>query len=216
MFINDTYEQSNIDDYSGDYYSGNFTNSTNVEDSNNKYIEWYIFVIVCSPCILFALVFILELLKNCIKYMYNSFKPCCYELYNEIVYKVRKYKIKKRENKEKIIVNNKLSNKYIIHLKKKNRSKFIEKYNNIEELDMTCLVCHENMNISGKKLIYLNCGHAYHIKCIQIWVETKIKNVEKPTCPICRSQIIDEKDKEIQEKRREMSIISNNNYSDLW
>ncbi len=89
------------------------------------------------------------------------------------------------------IKNDKLSKQYVNKMKSNNKSNFIEHYNTSQDVDMTCGICMDEMNINRQKIIYLNCGHIFHHKCIQSWVKTNIRNGETPSCPKCRICIID-------------------------
>tara|TARA_B100000674_G_C37525161_1_gene771233 strand:- start:58 stop:672 length:615 start_codon:yes stop_codon:yes gene_type:complete len=89
------------------------------------------------------------------------------------------------------IKNDKLSKQYVNKMKSNNKSNFIEHYNTSQDVDMTCGICMDKMNISRQKIIYLNCGHIFHHKCIQSWVKTNIRTGETPSCPKCRICIID-------------------------
>jgi hypothetical protein len=50
--------------------------------------------------------------------------------------------------------------------------------NNVEGQD--CVICMENEGVSIK----LDCGHSFHIKCLEEWI-----NRENNSCPICRDII---------------------------
>ena len=83
------------------------------------------------------------------------------------------------------IFNGTLSAKYIT-----NHSKIDKK----EQLD--CSICLEPINLEKFKLkkndlVFLECGHVYHKDCLQSWVKSQIKNIDKPNCPMCRTMIVD-------------------------
>ena len=46
------------------------------------------------------------------------------------------------------------------------------------DIDNSCIICFENFLI--KDVAILNCGHYYHLHCINTWLKTE------PLCPICR------------------------------
>jgi hypothetical protein len=46
-----------------------------------------------------------------------------------------------------------------------------------------CLICLDEINLEDINNIILNCGHNYHIGCIQLWFSTL---TQKYTCPECR------------------------------
>jgi len=45
-----------------------------------------------------------------------------------------------------------------------------------------CLICIENF-IEGDEIKFLNCGHSFHIQCIDAWT------IQAPICPTCRDPI---------------------------
>lgn len=45
-----------------------------------------------------------------------------------------------------------------------------------------CSICLDNIN-SFKEFFSLNCGHYFHIQCIQSWIKRKYN------CPLCRSKV---------------------------
>ena len=61
-------------------------------------------------------------------------------------------------------------------------SSFIHNYEDLETDQNTCTICQDNFeynNIVRK----LNCGHIFHIGCIDVWFETNIR------CPLCRGDL---------------------------
>ena len=49
----------------------------------------------------------------------------------------------------------------------------------------TCSICYEEMTLGCKKTKCLeNCGHNFHKKCLQNWI-----NQDKATCPLCRTPL---------------------------
>lgn len=94
------------------------------------------------------------------------------------------------------IFNGTLSAKYITKLNTNNHSK-IDK---TEKLD--CSICIEPIHLEKFKLkkndlVFLECCHVYHKKCLQSWVKSQIKNIDKPNCPMCRTMIVDYSKKNI-------------------
>jgi E3 ubiquitin-protein ligase synoviolin len=49
--------------------------------------------------------------------------------------------------------------------------------------DVVCIVCREDMLIGQQRLKTLDCGHAFHRDCLQLWLQ------QQSTCPTCRSVI---------------------------
>ena len=118
---------------------------------------------------------------------------CFSNLYYELVKKCKSYMWKYevwKSSKNEPIFNGKLSAKYITRLNTNNHSKIDKK----EQLD--CSICLEPINLEKFKLkkndlVFLECGHVYHKDCLQSWVKSQIKNIDKPNCPMCRTMIVD-------------------------
>jgi len=87
------------------------------------------------------------------------------------------------------IINGKLNKKFIKELNTCNRV-------NVDiRSRLDCAICIEEIKLetfklNSNKLIFLNCSHIYHTKCMQNWVKSQIKEINKPTCPMCRDIII--------------------------
>lgn len=47
----------------------------------------------------------------------------------------------------------------------------------------TCCICQDMMH-EDQALAICNCGHIYHMPCIQMWI------VQKPTCPLCNVNLL--------------------------
>uniref|UniRef100_A0A8D9FB36 E3 ubiquitin-protein ligase RNF13 n=1 Tax=Cacopsylla melanoneura TaxID=428564 RepID=A0A8D9FB36_9HEMI len=58
-----------------------------------------------------------------------------------------------------------------------------QKYNKDVNYD-TCVICQDNFKL-GDMLRILPCSHAYHVKCIDVWL-TEYKRV----CPVCKRRIL--------------------------
>ena len=43
-----------------------------------------------------------------------------------------------------------------------------------------CLICQEDINFCHEEISVLNCGHLFHKKCLQQWLDTN------STCPECK------------------------------
>ena len=46
-----------------------------------------------------------------------------------------------------------------------------------------CLICQEDINFCHEEMSVLNCGHLFHKKCLQQWLDTN------STCPECKSAV---------------------------
>ena len=137
------------------------------EDDDDKANSLIFLLLPLSPLLLSALACVIvcfiniyyELIKKCIDYKW-------------------KYKLWKASKNEPIF-NGKLSAKYITTLNTKNHSKIDKK----EQLD--CSICIEPIHLEKFKLkkndlVFLECGHVYHKDCLQSWVKSQIKNIDKP------------------------------------
>lgn len=74
-------------------------------------------------------------------------------------------------------------------------SNFIKELNNknfrLANDTLECSICIDSLNLKRKKnVIFLNCGHAFHKKCLQEWVKTNINQGTCISCPMCREHII--------------------------
>jgi len=96
----------------------------------------------------------------------------------------------KQEEKKLPIYNNKLNPIFIKELNKNN----IDKVKNKKE-SLECSICLTEINIENYKnkktdLVFLNCSHVYHKKCLNEWVKAKVQSFNHPDCPLCRDKII--------------------------
>jgi hypothetical protein len=80
-----------------------------------------------------------------------------------------------------IIKNNMLTKTYIQKLNENNKSN-----NNYSD----CSICIEKIK-KKKDIIRLDCGHNFHINCMQDWIQVKLEAGIGPECPLCREKIID-------------------------
>jgi hypothetical protein len=81
------------------------------------------------------------------------------------------------------IINGKLSKHFMKQLNSKNS----EKNSEIVE----CSICLEIIKSCEKKVLYLNCSHKFHRKCLQGWIKSQTSVYINPTCPLDRSVIIE-------------------------
>ena len=152
--------------------------------SNNNLLEGLIVLIVMGPFILVVLMCMILIIRDTI------YDPI-YKYFKKIWYK---YKNKIESKKNETIVNGKLNKKFITSLNTNNH----EKINKKEIMD--CSICIESIELdkfklTKNKLVFLNCGHVYHTTCLQSWVKSQIKQINKPDCPLCRDIIINIEDK---------------------
>jgi len=95
----------------------------------------------------------------------------------------------RESRKPQLIHKGKLSKTCINGLNKSNIDKV-----NVQDI-LECSICIEKIELEKYKikknnLVFLNCSHVYHTKCIQSWVKTQINQINKPNCPLCRDIII--------------------------
>ena len=50
-------------------------------------------------------------------------------------------------------------------------------------MSIYCSICHEDINFSDEEISVLRCGHLFHKRCLQQWLDTD------STCPECRSEV---------------------------
>ena len=56
-----------------------------------------------------------------------------------------------------------------------------------------CIICFDKIDNENKKInIFKECEHTnnYHIKCANNWIKECIDKNIKPTCPVCRNEMI--------------------------
>ena len=145
---------------------------------------------------------------------------CFSDIRDELYKKCKNYKWKYDvwvESKNAPIFNGTLSSKYITTLNTNNHSKIDKK----EQLD--CSICLEPINLEKFKLkkndlVFLECGHVYHKGCLQSWVKSQIKNIDKPNCPMCRTMIVDyfKKEYTFTNYDSDNSVNSDYSYGSEW
>ena len=84
-----------------------------------------------------------------------------------------------------------------------------------------CSICLEPINLEKFKLkkndlVFLECGHVYHKDCLQSWVKSQIKNIDKPKCPMCRTMIVDYCKKDYINYDSDNSVNSDRSYGSEW
>ena len=50
-------------------------------------------------------------------------------------------------------------------------------------MSVFCIICQEDINFCHEEISVLNCGHLFHKKCLQQWLDTN------STCPECKSAV---------------------------
>ena len=171
------------------------TTTTNIEkDKDIQLIKLIVLaVIICGPFVCFFILVCCNKLHTCLN-------DCFYILsvQHEIA---RKKRLINKLLSNINIKNNKLSEKYIKEINKRNKNKIV-KNNSIEPLkENNCAICMENIKLNNKN-IYLDCGHYFHNQCLQNWVKSKLSNNQKAECPLCRELII---------KKEGLNIYTENN-----
>jgi hypothetical protein len=154
-------------------FSSDFSGSGSKKYSNDSG-DWLVVIIVTCPFIIcFVICFILNF-YNLINYTKKKIFNKCNAM---------------TESKNKPIVKNQLNKKFINNLNTENHTKI----NKTVQLD--CSICIEiielhKFQLTKNKLVFLNCGHVYHTPCLQSWVKSQIKQINKPNCPLCRGIIV--------------------------
>ena len=70
-------------------------------------------------------------------------------------------------------------------------------------MSISCSICHENINFHDEEVSVLRCGHLFHQRCLQQWLDKSM------SCPQCRSKV---KEKNVVKK---IHPSFTNEYSDL-
>jgi hypothetical protein len=153
--------------------SGNDMNDSG-SGSGNCNGSWVVIIIFMAPFILGLFICFVNNSYNIINYTKNKIIKKCRSI---------------RESKNNPIVKQKLNKKFITTLNTENHTKI----NKTDELE--CSICIEpieldKFKLTKNKLVFLNCGHVYHTPCIQGWVKSQIKQINKPNCPLCRDIIV--------------------------
>lgn len=178
MYLNNSFVTFNNTNNTNKTHILNNTNKTDILYNTNEYIV----LIALSPLVICCTGVILIILKECSYLIIQYIK--------EKIKKAHKYLYE-----DKNIANNKLTKKYIKKLNKDNKESVI---------DSTCSICLESVEKNG---ISLNCKHYFHNECLQKWVKEQLKNIIVPTCPTCRTIVID-----IPDRKKE--CVNNNHYND--
>ena len=65
-------------------------------------------------------------------------------------------------------------------------SSSIHIYNTLETEFESCSICMENFSSNSIVRKLNNCGHIFHVDCVDTWFETNIR------CPVCRTDLREE------------------------
>ena len=68
-------------------------------------------------------------------------------------------------------------------------SSTVHMYRNLETQYESCTICRENFE-ENSIVRKLNCGHIFHLNCIDEWLESNIR------CPVCRNDLRDNDDED--------------------
>lgn len=184
-----------------DFYDYNFTNATNLTNDNSDnqdeidqhgLIVLIMFIVLCCPILCFIACGYCASCNNCCINRSSSSRQ--WEKDRKRAIKLAK----KNAKKEREVVKCKLSASFIKNANKENRECHREHAEKCGEND--CAICMTpivfdkrrmlfHCNSDKKKNIYLNCGHNFHISCLQAWVKSKALNNESIICPLCRKVI---------------------------
>lgn len=180
-------------------YNDSKINNTNITDDSdtsspkgNRYLGIIVIILVMTaPCCCVCLFYCFK--RSCL------YIKDCISAYNiHMALKSHKRDIFK-QIRENGIVNKKLTKEFIAKLNAANRECQVEKTKTGD--NNYCSVCLDNIKIDTKKVwtsksdinknVYLNCGHNLHKNCLQSWVTSKVNEEVAPTCPVCRSVIVE-------------------------
>ena len=170
---------------------------TNINNVKQLYILFSIFIFFLC-CIMIAIIrYYCCLLKN--NDIYENEEHLADKIENDIKIKSCKLILKKLYNDDK----------YFIH------DIFAEKYANYGKI---CSICQENFKNNKDTISITPCEHIFHNDCLKKWFK---KNVLHPKCPNCNLNMleaekinennVDIKIIKIQNKKRNLSPITNNN-----
>ena len=80
---------------------------------------------------------------------------------------------------------------------------------NLHEVNDVCSICIEAYE-EQDLIVTMPCGHQYHKPCIYPWLKNNIDCGNKPTCPMCKSElVVDYRDK-VEEQDIGVIIEKNN------
>ncbi len=65
----------------------------------------------------------------------------------------------------------------------------ITEINKKTKYNIECSICMEIIQ-DNKPIDAFKCKHFFHAECLKNWLDSKIKNMEDPTCPNCRTEKI--------------------------
>ncbi len=57
--------------------------------------------------------------------------------------------------------------------------------NHTQSSKMECAICYKEMH--DRNAVELDCDHALHVRCLEIWTEMCRRRHQRPACPTCRS-----------------------------
>lgn len=106
-----------------------------------------------------------------------------------------------------------------IGIKKYNKSKISFCVNKGKTKEQ-CSICLTNLqSMFSKKYIKLECGHSFHQKCFKNYVDSKQKQSQVVTCPLCRFGVSNDDQeitrlKEARLRRYESDTSSETSYDD--
>ena len=109
----------------------------------------------------------------------NCCNDCCNDLCNTLRDSTS-FSIPTKKNT--VHTNYELDNSTILKMNLENENKEKESYDN------NCTICLGDLK--SKKVI-LNCGHSYHIECINTWIKSQFNKGILSGCPLCRQTIIE-------------------------
>lgn len=77
------------------------------------------------------------------------------------------------------------------------------------EINDVCSICIEAYE-EQDLIVTMPCGHQYHKPCIYPWLKSNIDCGNKPTCPMCKEELVIEYRVKVEEKDIGVIIEKNN------
>lgn len=111
-------------------------------------------------------------------FIYGCCLSCCTDLCNTL----RNSSFFSLTTKNTIQTNYELDNSTVLKMNLENEKKNKESYDN------NCTICLEKLK---SKMVILNCGHSFHVECINTWIKSQYNKGIVSICPLCRQTIIE-------------------------
>ena len=107
---------------------------------------------------------------------------CCLSCCNDLCCTLRNRSFFSITTNNTVHTNCELDNRTILKMNLENEKKNKESYDN------NCTICLEKLK---SKMVILNCGHSFHVECINTWIKSQYNKGKVSMCPLCRQTIIE-------------------------